>query len=134
MGGANGSCECAPGRHRVRHNRIGSFGFQSQAARPLRRQIFLEPSHRAGERFEDARVHIPVTSFGGRMSKDLDRRVKAALDETRLLILGVQVLLGFEFQCFFQDGFSNLSASSKFICVLSLLPPGSPSALPWNGC
>jgi hypothetical protein len=55
------------------------------------------------------------------MSKDLDRRVKAALDETRLLILGVQVLLGFEFQCFFQDGFSNLSASSKFICMLSLL-------------
>ena len=54
------------------------------------------------------------------MSKDLDRRVKAALDETRLLILGVQVLLGFEFQCFFQDGFSNLSVSSKFICVSSL--------------
>jgi len=46
------------------------------------------------------------------MSKDLDRRVKAALDETRLLILGVQVLLGFEFQCFFQDGVSNLSGSS----------------------
>jgi hypothetical protein len=54
------------------------------------------------------------------MSKDLDRRVKAALDETRLLILGVQVLLGFEFQCFFQDGFSNLSLSSKFICMVSL--------------
>jgi Family of unknown function (DUF6328) len=54
------------------------------------------------------------------MSKDLDRRVKAALDETRLLILGVQVLLGFEFQCFFQDGFSNLSEGSKFICMVSL--------------
>jgi hypothetical protein len=54
------------------------------------------------------------------MSKDLDRRVKTALDETRLLILGVQVLLGFEFQCFFQDGFSDLSASSKSICMLSL--------------
>ena len=61
-----------------------------------------------------------MTKFGGRMSKDLDRRVKAALDETRLLILGVQVLLGFEFQCFFQDGFSNLSGPSKFICTLSL--------------
>jgi hypothetical protein len=54
------------------------------------------------------------------MPKDLDRRVKAALDETRLLILGVQVLLGFEFQCFFQDGFSNLSESSKFVCMVSL--------------
>jgi len=47
------------------------------------------------ERFEEPGVHVPVTKFGGRMSKDLDRRVKAALDETRLLILGVQVLLGF---------------------------------------
>jgi len=55
------------------------------------------------------------------MSKELDRRVKVALDETRLLILGVQVLLGFAFQCFFQDGFSNLSDSSKFVCVASLL-------------
>jgi hypothetical protein len=54
------------------------------------------------------------------MSKDLDRRVKTALDETRLLILGVQVLLGFEFQSFFQDGFSSLSAGSKSICALSL--------------
>lgn len=54
------------------------------------------------------------------MSKDLDRRVKAALDETRLLVLGVQVLLGFAFQCFFQDGFSNLSEASKFICMVSL--------------
>jgi hypothetical protein len=39
------------------------------------------------------------------MSKDLDGRVKAALDETRLLVLGVQVLLGFAFQCFFRMGF-----------------------------
>jgi hypothetical protein len=54
------------------------------------------------------------------MSRDLDRRVKAALDETRLLILGVQVLLGFEFQCIFQDGFSNLSEGSKSICMVSL--------------
>ena len=54
------------------------------------------------------------------MSKELDRQVKVALDETRLLILGVQVLLGFEFQCFFQDGFLNLSEGSKFVCMASL--------------
>jgi hypothetical protein len=52
-------------------------------------------------------------------SKDLDRRVNAALDETRLLILEVQVLLGSAFQCFFQDGFSNLSEGSKSICIVS---------------
>jgi hypothetical protein len=36
------------------------------------------------------------------MPKELDRRVKLALDETRLLILGVQVLLGFQFQSLFR--------------------------------
>jgi hypothetical protein len=54
------------------------------------------------------------------MAKELDHRVKAAMDETRLLVLGVQVLLGFEFQCFFQDGFATLSGSSKSFCAVSL--------------
>lgn len=54
------------------------------------------------------------------MSKDLDRRVKLALDETRLLILGVQVLLGFQFQSFFQDGFAELSSASQWLCVAGL--------------
>jgi hypothetical protein len=55
------------------------------------------------------------------MSKQLDRKVKTALDETRLLILGVQVLLGFEFQSFFQDGFEELSPASKTLSVAGLL-------------
>ena len=55
------------------------------------------------------------------MSKELDRKVKTALDETRLLILGVQVLLGFEFQSFFQDGFEDLSVTSKFLSVAGLV-------------
>jgi hypothetical protein len=54
------------------------------------------------------------------MAKELDRRVKAAMDETRLLVLGVQVLLGFELQCFFQDGFETLSRGSKSISGLGL--------------
>jgi hypothetical protein len=52
--------------------------------------------------------------------KDLDRRVKLALDETRLLILGVQVLLGFQFQSFFQDGFAGLPSVSQWLCVAGL--------------
>jgi hypothetical protein len=54
------------------------------------------------------------------MSKDFDRRVKLALDETRLLILGVQVLLGFQFQSFFQDGFAELSPLSQWLCATGL--------------
>jgi hypothetical protein len=54
------------------------------------------------------------------MSQRLDRKVKIALDETRLLILGIQVLLGFQFQAFFQNGFDRLSLASKAVCAAGL--------------
>ncbi|MEA2881282.1 MAG: hypothetical protein QOH32_501 [Bradyrhizobium sp.] len=54
------------------------------------------------------------------MSHDLDRKLKTSLDETRLLVLGAQVLLGFEFQAFFQDGFSELSRLSRTLCLAGL--------------
>ena len=54
------------------------------------------------------------------MPSELDKKLKTALDETRLLILGAQVLLGFQFQCFFQDGFSRLSPLSKGLCLAGL--------------
>jgi hypothetical protein len=38
----------------------------------------------------------------------LERKVKIALDETRLLILGAQILLGFQFIATFQDLFGGL--------------------------
>jgi hypothetical protein len=47
----------------------------------------------------------------------LDHKVKTSLDETRLLILGPQMLLGFEFQSFFQDGFEDMSDASKTLSV-----------------
>ena len=54
------------------------------------------------------------------MSEKIDRKLKAALDETRLLILGVQILLGFEFQAVFQNGFSDLNLSSKHLSLAAL--------------
>lgn len=54
------------------------------------------------------------------MSERLDRKVKTALDETRLLVLGIQVLLGFQFQAFFQNGFDRLSPDSKAVCAAGL--------------
>jgi len=54
-------------------------------------------------------------------SVKLDRKVKTALNETRLLILGAQVLLGFQFEAFFQDGFSELSAVSQRLCLVGLM-------------
>lgn len=47
------------------------------------------------------------------MSERIDAKLKTALDETRLLILGVQILLGFEFQSVFQDRFDQLATRAK---------------------
>ncbi len=54
------------------------------------------------------------------MADTVDKKLKTALDETRLLILGVQILLGFEFQCVFQDGFNALATGSKYLSLASL--------------
>jgi len=48
-----------------------------------------------------------------------DKRVKTALDETRLLILGAQILFGFHLNAAFQRGFGDLPALSKGLYVAS---------------
>lgn len=51
---------------------------------------------------------------------DLGRKIKLAMDETRLLILGSQVLFGFLFQSAFQNGFDSLSPVSKNLVCAAL--------------
>jgi hypothetical protein len=46
---------------------------------------------------------------------DLERKLKTALDESRLLILGAQVLFGFLFQAVFQDLFKEVPPASQAI-------------------
>jgi hypothetical protein len=48
----------------------------------------------------------------------LPKKVKTALDETRLLILGAQVLFGFQLNGAFQEGFADLPQSSKLMTSL----------------
>jgi hypothetical protein len=45
----------------------------------------------------------------------IEDRLKTALDESRLLILGVQVLFGFQFEAVFQDLFANIPAGSRYV-------------------
>ena len=61
---------------------------------------------------------------------ELSKKVKVALDETRMLILGAQILLGFQFRGVFSDGYDQLPADSRYlsgvalglmICVVGLL-------------
>jgi hypothetical protein len=46
---------------------------------------------------------------------DQDRKLKTALDESRLLILGAQVLFGFLFQAVFQDLFRDIPPASQTV-------------------
>jgi hypothetical protein len=52
---------------------------------------------------------------------ELGRKLKLALDETRLLILGAQVLFGFQFEGVFQELFPHLPGYAKAVHGLSLL-------------
>ena len=44
----------------------------------------------------------------------LQEKVKIALDETRILILGAQILLGFGFRGAFSEGFDELPAYARY--------------------
>lgn len=51
----------------------------------------------------------------------LSKDVKTALDETRLLILGAQVLLGFQLQAMFREGFESLRPVEQYVSEAALL-------------
>ncbi|PAY06787.1 hypothetical protein CK489_28480 [Bradyrhizobium sp. UFLA03-84] len=60
------------------------------------------------------------------MTKELDAKLKTALDESRLLILGAQVLFGFAFQGVFQELFRDVSpAGHSLQCAALVLLCGS---------
>lgn len=58
-----------------------------------------------------------------------DQRVKTALDETRLLILGAQILFGFQLNGAFQTGFDALSPAARQLHALSFLVMAAAVAL-----
>jgi hypothetical protein len=51
---------------------------------------------------------------------ELNDKVQNALDETRMLILGAQVLLGFQFQSIFQSAFDQLPAPVQLVKLVGL--------------
>jgi hypothetical protein len=56
---------------------------------------------------------------GTRLS--IDKKVKTGLEETRLLMLGGVILLGFQFHGVFQDGFAELSPIARALNGLALM-------------
>jgi hypothetical protein len=51
----------------------------------------------------------------------LAKLVRTALDETRMLGLGAQILLGFEFSGVFREGFENLPAHARYLDATALI-------------
>jgi len=51
----------------------------------------------------------------------LKYRIKTALDESRMLILGSQVLIGFQYRTVFEQGFEKLPVSSQMLRLGSLV-------------
>jgi hypothetical protein len=52
---------------------------------------------------------------------ELAQLVKTALDETRMLVLGAQILLGFELSSVFRDGFESLPMHACYLDGIALL-------------
>jgi hypothetical protein len=67
---------------------------------------------------------ISIQAAGARLSSghrmELSKKVKIALDETRMLILGAQILLGFQFRGPFSDGFDQLPTGARYLAGLAL--------------
>ena len=52
---------------------------------------------------------------------DEEKKVKIALDECRVLMLGAQILFGFHLRAAFQDQFANLSPASHILYVFAFV-------------
>jgi hypothetical protein len=51
----------------------------------------------------------------------ISKKIKIALDESRMLILGAQILVGFQFRGVFQNLYEQLPASARYLNGLALL-------------
>jgi uncharacterized protein DUF6328 len=52
---------------------------------------------------------------------EIAKKIKLALDETRILVLGAQVLIGFQFRGVFANAFDRLPPSSRYLNAVGLL-------------
>ncbi len=73
----------------------------------------------------------------------LGKKIKLALDESRMLILGAQILLGFQFRAMLEKGFESLPHSAQtvkivaltvqLITIILIMWPGSYHRIVWDG-
>lgn len=80
------------------------------ATRPPLCQIRATRTAPSGTRFANAEV----SKAGRALTARLEDRVDKGLDEARTLILGAQVLLGFNFHAVFAPSFDRLPEISRY--------------------
>jgi hypothetical protein len=88
------------------------------AAAPVPTRTRVPGSGVGAGRLVESRRH-PFCPQRGAM-ESLSPRLKQALDETRMLMLGVQVLIGFQHQVVLQPSFERLSQGEKWVMVANL--------------
>jgi hypothetical protein len=77
---------------------------------------------RGGNAYTDEKCPSRRSLMASPQPADLGKKVKQALDETRLLILGAQVLFGFQLNGVFQEAFAELSSTTRLLnCAGQLL-------------
>ena len=59
-------------------------------------------------------------AYDGLLRTPLAAKIKTSLDETRTLILGSQILLGFQCQSAFRKGFDELPSASRYMNAVAL--------------
>jgi hypothetical protein len=67
-----------------------------------------------------SRECAPTQTSGGLAMAKLKDKIQNALDEGRMLVLGSQVLLGFQYRSVFEPGFEKLPLSSQYLKVTAL--------------
>ena len=74
---------------------------------------------------------------------NLSHKIKMAMDESRMLILGASVLLGFQFRSPFETGFASLPPFSQYlklaglgillVSIVLIMSPGAYHRIVWEG-
>jgi hypothetical protein len=92
---------------------VGSNQFGAELIARLRhRREFFARQVLAAEK-------LSAAVMAGKMQ--LPKLVKTALDETRMLVLGAQILLGFELSGIFRDRFETLPMHARYLDGIALL-------------
>src|ERR1043166_3779747 len=72
----------------------------------------------AADWHENRRITV---EFFQRKMTELKDKIKIALDESRMLVLGTQILLGFQFRSAFEPAFDQLPKSSQHLKLIGLM-------------